>query len=72
MQLIVTDNNSAASPPVTSTLSTTNRAPVLSAIGARSVAENGNLNFTVSATDPDGDPIAYGASPLPSGARSTT
>ena len=68
VQLIVTDNNIAASSPVTATLTTTNRAPVLSAIGAKSVAENANLNFTVSATDPDGDPIAYGASPLPSGA----
>lgn len=33
-----------------------------------SVSENATLTFSVSATDPDGDPIAYSATGLPSGA----
>ncbi|MFZ5469810.1 MAG: Kelch repeat-containing protein [Myxococcota bacterium] len=46
----------------------TNRAPVLSAIGNRTVVEGANLSFTVTATDPDGDALTFSASNLPSGA----
>ncbi|MHC4302647.1 MAG: InlB B-repeat-containing protein, partial [Planctomycetota bacterium] len=45
-----------------------NRAPVLSSIGNKSVQENATLSFTVSATDADGDPLAYSAQNLPGGA----
>ena len=45
-----------------------NRAPVLAAIGDKSVNENNLLSFVVSATDPDGDEITYSAENLPSGA----
>jgi hypothetical protein len=45
-----------------------NGAPVLAAIGDRSVAEGAALQFTVAATDPEGDPLAYSASNLPPGA----
>jgi hypothetical protein len=41
--------------------------PVLSAIGNRSVNLGQSLNFTVSATDPNGDPLTYSASSLPAG-----
>ena len=45
-----------------------NHAPVLESIGDKSIAENQPLTFSVSATDPDGDPIEYSAQSLPSGA----
>jgi len=47
---------------------TGNHAPVLAAIGAKSVNENQPLTFVISATDADEDPIIYSASGLPSGA----
>ena len=45
-----------------------NQAPVLATIGARSTNENVNLNFSVSATDPDGTIPGLSATGLPSGA----
>jgi dihydrodipicolinate synthase/N-acetylneuraminate lyase len=45
-----------------------NQMPVLAAIGARSTTEDIQLNFTVSATDPDGTVPALSTSALPSGA----
>jgi hypothetical protein len=57
---------------ITITVTNTNRPPVLAAIGNRSVAEGGTLTFTVSASDPDGDPLTYSASNLPSGATFDT
>jgi hypothetical protein len=53
---------------ITITVNNVNGAPVLSAIGNKSVYEGSPLNFTVSATDPDGDNLVYSASGLPSGA----
>ena len=46
-------------------------APVLASIGAKSVTANDKLTFTVSATDPDGDPVTYSASNLPATATFT-
>jgi len=45
-----------------------NEAPVLAAIGNKSVSEGSTLSFTISATDPDGDAITYSATDLPTGA----
>ena len=45
-----------------------NYPPVLDAIGNKSVNEGQPLQFTISATDPDDDPLVYSASNLPSGA----
>lgn len=45
-----------------------NSAPVLAAIGNKSVNENSLLTFDVSATDADGDAISYSAQNKPSGA----
>jgi signal peptidase len=42
--------------------------PVLNPIGDKSGIEGELLQFTVSATDPNGDPLIYSASNLPSGA----
>jgi hypothetical protein len=52
-------------PPATPS---TNHAPVLGAIGNRSVVAGTTLSFTISATDSDGDTLTYSASNLPSGA----
>jgi hypothetical protein len=46
----------------------TNRPPVLDQIGDRITNESYLLEFTVNATDPDGDALAYSASNLPDGA----
>jgi chitodextrinase len=46
-----------------------NRPPVLASIGNRSVNEGVLLEFTVSASDPDLDTLAFSASGLPSGAQ---
>jgi hypothetical protein len=45
-----------------------NHAPVLGAIGDKTVDENSPLSFTVTATDADGDTITYSDQNLPSGA----
>ena len=45
-----------------------NRPPVLSSIGNQQVNEGAELKFTVDATDPDGDVLAYSAPDLPQGA----
>ena len=46
-----------------------NKAPVLAAIGDKSIKESDSLSFSISATDPDGDPIIYSAQGLPTGAQ---
>jgi hypothetical protein len=46
---------------------TTNHAPTLVNPGNKSVNEGTVLSFTISATDPDSDPLNYSASNMPSG-----
>lgn len=46
----------------------TNRAPVLDAIGNKTVSEGATLTFTISASDANGDALTYSASNLPVGA----
>ena len=46
-----------------------NNAPVLSPIGNKEIDENKTLEFSVEASDPDGDFIAFFVSGLPPGAR---
>lgn len=53
---------------LTITVNNVNRAPVLSPIGNRSLGENELLQFSVGATDADGDTITYSVQNLPSGA----
>ena len=53
---------------VTIRVNNTNRPPVLDQIGDRTIDENSSLEFTVNATDPDGDTLTYSASNLPDGA----
>jgi len=45
-----------------------NNGPILAFIGSKTVNEGHLLEFTVTATDPDGDNLTYSASNLPSGA----
>ncbi|MDO8647761.1 MAG: LamG-like jellyroll fold domain-containing protein [Candidatus Diapherotrites archaeon] len=45
-----------------------NNPPILSAIGNKTVTAGQQLQFTVSATDPESNPLTYSASNLPSGA----
>jgi hypothetical protein len=53
---------------VTNTNSNTPAAPVLSPIGSKSIIRGQTLQFTISATDANNDPLTYSASGLPSGA----
>ena len=62
------DNESADSNEVCYQPTPTNHAPVLDTIGPKTVEENALLEFTITATDPDGDALAYSASSLPAGA----
>ncbi len=48
-----------------------NAAPVLAAIGAKSVNEGANLNFGVSATDPEGSALTLSAVNIPANATFT-
>jgi len=65
---IAGDGQAQDSETITITVNNANRAPVLSAIGNKSVYATDLLTFTVSATDPDGDAITYSVNGLPSGA----
>ncbi len=56
---------------VTITVTNTNRAPVLAAIGDQSVTEGALLSFGTSASDPDGDIPTLTSSTLPTGATYT-
>ena len=57
----ITDNNSntVTSPLWTVTVLNTNRAPVLDAVSDKSVDEDSELKFNVTASDPDGDSLSF-------------
>jgi hypothetical protein len=67
----VTDDGTPAqsdSEEVTVTVGDVNRPPVLNPIGAKTVEEGLLIEFTVTASDPDGDSLTYSASNVPTGA----
>jgi hypothetical protein len=67
----VTDNGFPAqsdSEEVTITVGDVNRPPVLNSIGAKTVNENKSLEFTITASDPDGNALTYTTVNLPTGA----
>jgi hypothetical protein len=61
--VLLGDYIGSTSPP-----SSTNRAPVLDAIGNKTANEGAALTLTVSGSDVDGDVLTYSASNLPAGA----
>lgn len=52
----------------TLTIAAPNQAPALNTVGDQTISEGSTLSFTVSATDPDGNPLTYTAGNLPPGA----
>jgi hypothetical protein len=68
VQFSVSDGTWTDSESITITVDDVNRAPVLAAIGRRSVNEGTKLQFQLAATDPDGDELTYSATNLPTGA----
>jgi hypothetical protein len=62
-KMFVHDNWFGTTPPPS-----TNVAPVLNAIGEKSVNEGATLSFTISGSDANGDALTYAASNLPVGA----
>lgn len=66
------DSKEAQSVPATRQFQiSVNKNPVLSFIGNKTVNENVLLSFTVSASDPDGDPVTITTGALPQGAAFT-
>ncbi|MDD4954221.1 MAG: putative Ig domain-containing protein, partial [Candidatus Omnitrophica bacterium] len=65
----VSDGALTTDETITITVTNVNRAPEFSGLGDKTVAAGGSLTFTISATDPDGDTLAYTASGLPTGAN---
>jgi predicted RNA-binding protein with TRAM domain len=53
---------------ITITVGNVNRPPILDPIGNKTVNEGEILEFTITASDPDGDGLTYSASDLPEGA----
>ena len=71
-QLAVTDDGGLASPiPATVTVTVNNAPPVIAPIGNRSVPVGATVNFTVTATDPNGSTPTLSSSPTPTGATFT-
>ncbi len=64
----VTDGAKTDSEAVTLTVQNGNEPPVLDAIGDQSIAENAMLSFTLTASDPNNDSLAYTSAGLPDGA----
>ncbi|MGB9596120.1 MAG: choice-of-anchor D domain-containing protein, partial [Candidatus Poribacteria bacterium] len=64
----VTDGTDIASEQITITVKNINRPPILNPIGDRTISEGTELIIVVSAIDPDGDPLTYSVSGMPSGA----
>lgn len=64
----VSDGALTATMQVPITVEHVNRAPLLAPIGSKTGKEGDTLTFTVSASDPDGDPLTFSAANLPTGA----
>jgi hypothetical protein len=67
-QLTVSDGLVDSSASVDITVTKPNQPPVLSTIGDRTVMVGSTLQFTISASDPDDDPLIYSVAPLPANA----
>ena len=62
----VSDGSLTASENITITVNNVDRAPVLAAIGNKTVNESTVLSFNIMVSDPDGDALTYTATSLPS------
>ncbi|MDY6932590.1 MAG: DUF2341 domain-containing protein [Spirochaetota bacterium] len=68
---VVTDNGTPSEndyEEITITVGNVNRPPLWDTIGDKTISEGELLQFTISATDPDGDGLIYSGSNLPTGA----
>jgi hypothetical protein len=68
IHFIASDGDLTSNKDVVITVNNVNRAPVFDAISNQSVNENILMQFTVNATDPDGDTLTYTTGLLPTGA----
>jgi PKD repeat protein len=66
--IVASDGTLTDSKSTTITVANTNRAPVTTAVGDKTVAENQLLQFNVTASDPDGTVPTLTAQTLPTGA----
>ena len=64
----VSDGSATDEKTITITVNDVNAPPVLAAVGNKSVDENSNLSFTLSATDVDPNVLTFSAQNLPTGA----
>ncbi|MBP1909264.1 Ig-like domain-containing protein [Methanolobus bombayensis] len=64
----VTDGALSDSETIVISVGFVNRAPDFESIGDKTISEGSELNFSISATDPDEDALAYSTSELPEGA----
>ena len=64
----VSDGDLSDSETITISVGLVNRAPELGSIGDKTISEGSELNFTISANDPDGNALEYTTSTLPDGA----
>jgi len=71
VSVVASDGELADTASFTITVINVNRAPELAAIGSQMVNEGEALEFTVTATDPDGTTPAFSAEGLPTGAGFT-
>jgi hypothetical protein len=68
----VSDGSLTDSETITITVTNMNRVPVLGTVGDKSVMEGSALQFTLTANDPDGGTLTFGATGLPAGASLDT
>ena len=68
MTFVVSDGRDQDSETVTINVANVNRTPAMNSISDRSVDAGDTLQFSLAATDPDGDSLTYSASDMPAGA----
>jgi hypothetical protein len=66
---VVSDGRDQASQAVTIAVANVDRTPVMGSVSDRSVDAGNTLDFSLAATDPDGDALTYSASGIPTGAN---
>ncbi len=64
----VSDGLASSSQTIAISVANVNGVPVMDPVGNKTIEENQFLQFAVSATDPEGDPLTYAVNGLPSGA----